>query len=135
MRIKQCKIRKALIIDDSIMDCMINEHILHQSNFAEIIDIKYSAATALAYLRDHIANPKNLPDLIFLDLMMPEKDGFDFIKSFGELDGIIHYYCSIIVLSSNLDYIDYQRSLASPFVSNYLKKPLNIEELVQITTR
>ncbi len=132
---KQYKVRKVLVIDDSIMDCMINEHILLQTNFTEKITIKYSASSAIKYLQKQVSHPKELPDLIFLDLMMPDQDGFDFIKRFAELDCIIHYYCSIIVLSSNLDYIDYQRSLASPFVSNYLKKPLNVEELIQTLSR
>ena len=132
MRNVEFKVRKVLVIDDSIIDCMINEHILMQARFAEKIVIKYTASSAIDYLRMHISNPKELPDIIFLDLIMPEVDGFDFIKRFAELDGIIHYYCSIIVLSSNLDYIDYQRSLTSPFVSNYLKKPLNMEELIQV---
>lgn len=132
---EQYKVRKVLIVDDSIMDCMINEHILHQSKFAEKITIKYSASSAIKYLQKHASNPKELPDLIFLDLIMPDQDGFDFIKRFAELDCIIHYYCSIIVLSSNTDFIDYQRSLASPFISNYLKKPLNVEELIQTISR
>ena len=132
---EQYKVRKVLVVDDSIMDCMINEHILIQSRFAEKIAIKYSASSAIKYLQKHASNPKELPDLIFLDLIMPDQDGFDFIKRFAELDCIIHYYCSIVVLSSNLDFIDYQRSLASPFVSNYLKKPLNIEELIQTISK
>ncbi len=129
------RFKNVLVIDDNIIECIIHEHILHQSGIAEKVTLKYSASTALAYLKQHSTNPKELPDLIFLDLVMPEMDGFDFIKHFEKLDGIIHYYSSIVVLSSNTDYIDYQRSLQSPYVSNYLKKPLNIEELVQLTTR
>ncbi len=129
------RFKNVLVIDDNIIECIIHEHILHQSHIAEKVTLKYSGASALAYLKLNAANPKNLPDLIFLDLVMPEMDGFDFIKHFEKLDGIVHYYCSIIVLSSNTDYIDYQRSLQSPFVTNYLKKPLNIEELVQLATR
>lgn len=129
------KVRNVLIVDDNIMDCMINEHILIQSKFAEKITIKYSARTAIEHLQKHIANPTELPDLIFLDLIMPDMDGFDFIKHFARMDGILHYYCSIIVLSSSSDYIDYQRSLGSPYVSSYLKKPMNIDELIQLVAR
>ena len=124
-----------MLVDDSILDCMINEHILTQIRFAEKITIKYSAASAIAYLKKHISSPRELPDMIFLDLVMPDIDGFDFIRHFSKMDGIIQYYSSIIVLSSNTDYIDYQRSLASPYVSNYLKKPLNVEELMQLVVK
>jgi len=128
-------VRNVLLIDDNIMDCMINEHILIQTGFAEKITLKYSAKAGLKYLQDHIADPKGLPDLIFLDLVMPEMDGFDFIREFAEMDGILHFYCSIAVLSSNTDYLDYQRSLSCPFVSHYLKKPLNVEELAHLIVK
>jgi response regulator RpfG family c-di-GMP phosphodiesterase len=135
MRNASYKVRKVLLIDDSIMDCMINEHILVQINFAENIVLKYTAKAGLEYLKLAVSNPIDLPDLIFLDLVMPDMDGFEFIKHFAKLDGLIHYYCPIVVLSANMDYIDYQRSMQSPYVSNYLLKPLNVAELIQVVPK
>jgi response regulator RpfG family c-di-GMP phosphodiesterase len=123
---------KILIIDDSIIDSMMNEYILTQSKFAKQVVAKYSSDDAIAYLVKHSASGDELPQLIFLDLKMPEKDGFHFLNEFSRLDLRIKRSMAVIVLSSSIDAIDYSRAVSNPYVINFLKKPLNVEELMHI---
>ena len=125
------RFKKILLIDDNIIDCTMNEYILSQCKFSNQIVVKYSADDGLKYLIERADLPNELPQVIFLDLSMPGKDGFDFLNQFWKLD-ILLGRISIIVLSASVDPIDYQRAISHPLVDNFLKKPLNIEELMQV---
>ena len=70
--------------------------------------------------------------MIFLDIVMPGIDGFGFLRLFNKCDDVIKSKCHIVMLTSSVDSIDYYRALSYPYVINYLKKPLNIEELFAI---
>ena len=71
----------------------------------------------------------NLPDLIILDMMIPQKSGFEVIKA---LQSTEHRDIPIIVITGRFDenavrdMVQYETN-----VKEYLTKPLKINELVQ----
>ena len=65
-----------------------------------------------------------MPQVIFLDLNMPVKDGFAFLDEFNTLAENIRQSCRIIVLSSSISPDDINRASANAYVIRYLNKPL-----------
>lgn len=126
------KYRTVLLVDDNPQDCKMSEYILKKCCFAENVIIKHAAAAALFHLEEISANSEELPEIILLDLLMPEMDGFLFLEHFSKLDKKIQDHCSIFVLSCSMDHIDYRRAISNPLVINYLTKPLNTEELMHL---
>jgi CheY-like chemotaxis protein len=124
--------RTILLVDDNDLDNHVNTKIIKRCNFADSIHSVNSAKSAIKFLNGLITNPEKLPDLIFLDIVMPEVDGFGFLRMFYKCDEVIKSKCRIVMLTSSVDSIDYYRALSYPYVINYLKKPLNIEELFAI---
>ncbi|OAQ40677.1 response regulator receiver protein [Pedobacter psychrophilus] len=118
------KYKKALLIDDNFIDNMINEKILKANNFAEEIVIKLSCETAISYLQQLEKNNEELPEVIFLDIRMPVKTGFDFLVEFQDLQSFNKEAIKIVMLSSSLDPTDHKKVIEFNNVTDFLGKPL-----------
>lgn len=119
---------KALIIDDSHIDRFIAERILKRSSFAEETILMESALDALAYLQSP-DNINRLPQIIFLDIRMPEMDGFEFLDKYNDLSETITKNCLIVMISSSADLNDRLRAQKDLHVHCFMEKPLDIEKL------
>jgi CheY-like chemotaxis protein len=114
-----------LLVDDNEIDNFINERIISSSKFAENIVVRNSADSALDYLRSVAEDLSKIPDVIFLDLNMPVKNGFGFLEDFAGLSESIRNKSKVIVLSSSISPEDINKASVNPFVHKYLNKPLN----------
>jgi CheY-like chemotaxis protein len=116
-----------LLIDDNYIDNFITRRILESSNFAEQIIIRESPAEAISLLREGII----MPDVIFLDIRMPQMSGFEFLKEYDTLpmdkDNI-----KIFMLSSSLDPTDLKESLGNKYITQFIHKPLTLKSLEEI---
>ncbi|MFM7824006.1 MAG: response regulator [Bacteroidota bacterium] len=114
-----------LLVDDNEIDNFINERIIVSSGFCANVVVKFSADAALDYLREVSADPAQVPDVIFLDLNMPVKDGFGFLADFASLNDNVKSKSKVIVLSSSISPDDINRASVNPHVYKYLNKPLS----------
>lgn len=130
---KQNKYKKVLLVDDSEIDNFINTKLIKKSGFAEEIIATKSAREGLEYLQNQAKKPEHLPDIIFLDILMPVMDGFDFIDEFIKLPETIKKKCKIILLSSSESFKDLNRANKNPQVHKFLNKPLTENHLAAIT--
>ncbi|MBK0383292.1 response regulator [Pedobacter sp. SD-b] len=121
---KSFKYKKALLIDDNFIDNMINEKILIANDFAEEIIIKLSCASAMSYLQTLEKENAALPEVIFLDIRMPIKTGFDFLVEFQDLQSFNKEEIKIVMLSSSLDPNDHKKVIEFNNVTDFLGKPL-----------
>ena len=76
-------VEKTVLIDDSDIDLFIQRRFLEVYNFSNELFLYKSAEEALGWLQN--INGESAPDIIFLDLNMPEIDGFSFLKNFRDL--------------------------------------------------
>jgi response regulator RpfG family c-di-GMP phosphodiesterase len=119
--------RMCLLIDDSHLDNIINSKIIKMDNFASEVTIIEAPDKALALLRDR----KILPDVIFLDIRMPQMSGFDFLNEYGQLD-IDKSHTQIFMLSSSVDPADINRANKNQFVTKFITKPLSQDKLLAL---
>ncbi|WP_158557194.1 response regulator [Mucilaginibacter conchicola] len=121
------------VIDDQPIDSMILRLLFKKFDPDLLIEAISNAYTALERLKA-IANsePFFLPDYIFLDLDMPEMDGWQFLKEYERL-GISQFKSiQIYVLSSSLYQNDIQKSLLNPLVQDFISKPLSLQHIKEI---
>lgn len=116
--------KHVLLIDDNEIDNYIAKHIITKSKIAQKINVHNSAIDALEFLETLKNNPEGFPDIIFLDIQMPEMNGFGFLEAFNKYPKTIHNQCKVIMLSSSGHPQDINRALQYPFVKKFLTKPL-----------
>ncbi|MDI9876440.1 LytR/AlgR family response regulator transcription factor [Flectobacillus rivi] len=112
---------KAILIDDESHN-LTNLQVLLNTYCPQV------EVCALAHSAEQgkIAVNTYSPDLIFLDIQMPEKDGFDFLRS-------LNFYDFEVIFVTAFDYYAIQ---AMRFAAvDYLLKPINIKELVEAVNR
>ena len=123
--------KTVLLIDDSYIDNLISRKILESNGYAENIIVIDSAKRAIQFLKDKISNKQALPEIIFLDIRMPEMNGFDFLNKLSQA-GISGKEIKIYMLSSSLDPSDLKRVEENQLVSRFIGKPLTNEILEEI---
>jgi len=124
--------KKVMLIDDNEIDLKINSKIISLAKLFEDIIICQSGEQGLDYLSKHIDQAEKLPDLILLDIQMPEMDGFEFLDHYKRLPKDFTSRCPVAMLSSTLDFGDIKRAEANAFVVKLLKKPLLPNELAAL---
>lgn len=82
-----------------------------------------SASESLLYLEDHKA------DLIFLDVLMREKDGLTLLK---KLRGMKPHQNTVVVMVTSKDYHQDRHIARGLGVREYLVKPLRSQEIREI---
>lgn len=122
-----------MLVDDNEIDNLINQKMIESTGFAERIYVHSGARSAIEFLQNIERLPENrLPDIIFLDIDMPLMDGFQFLEEFNKQADSIKNHCKIVMLTSSLNPGDVDKSKESPFVKEYINKPLTEEALRQL---
>lgn len=119
----------AMVVDDNEIDRYVAENVIARNRFASDVVSAESAMDALSYLEQHQSDPQALPQVIFLDINMPEMNGFDFLEKYELLTDDIKNNCVIVILSTSLDVDDKEMATRNKHVSMFLNKPLNQEKL------
>lgn len=122
---------KILLVDDDPMTHQINEKLIplaiNDTNL-EIISF-YKANKALAYNLQHIRSKPGEKLYIFLDLNMPNFNGWDFLDGLEEQN---KYTVSVFILTSSISKIDRQRAKGYNSVKEFLIKPLSVPLITEI---
>lgn len=117
-----------LLIDDNEIDQEINKKLLLKSGNVDEVETKSSVQDGLNYLTNTTASGR-YPDLILLDIYMPDMNGFQFLEHFQEYPDALVKHCPILMVSSSRDELDLNRAKAHPLISDVLKKPLDITQV------
>jgi len=125
--------KRVLVIDDAKIDRYMAEKIMKKYDFTDTVVMVESAMDGLELLEACLENPGSLPELIFLDINMPQMSGFDFLDEYARFPEDIKKKCIIIMLSSSIHPEDKYRAMESPYVYKFLSKPLNADKLQEVS--
>ncbi len=116
-----------LIIDDEEVNFFINSKILQMGNFADNIIYQSSGEYALEYLENLIKKKQELPTHIFVDINMPEMDGFEFIEEYSKLIVGVKSDAKVFILSSSINPKDKLKAKEMSIIQEFLEKPFTQE--------
>lgn len=107
-----------LVIDDSSTALLLMEYALNEEGYHT--HTATSVNEALQYLK------KNKPDLVLLDLSMPEISGYDFLKM-RETSNLVD---TPIIIVSAFDAQDTIRETINMGAIDFIPKPIHIDTLL-----
>jgi two-component system chemotaxis response regulator CheY len=123
---------KLLLIDDSKLDQLIMSKLLRRYNLFPDQEIYLDAESAIKSLENMQTSEKALPDIIFLDLVMPHFDGFKFLERFRQLASRISKKIDVFIVTSSINPHDRLETENFEFVKGFLVKPVRVDALVAI---
>ena len=126
------KIPNLWIIDDDPMSSFYIKRLAELGELANIISIYNTAQGAINYLLHHKKSPEHLPDIILLDIYMPEIDGWEFLKQLKKIEDQLAKKPAVYIISSSNHPRDLERAAALPIVRHYFQKPVTVEVLNQV---
>lgn len=117
--------KNIMIVDDNEIDRFIHRKLLEHYNFADNVIEVDNGWDALDKLRDMNKAGQSFVDLVLLDIMMPEMDGFDFLNHYQNFMHQLKHVPKIVMISSTENDNDLKKAKRSPYILKLLKKPLN----------
>lgn len=102
---------------------------LKQNEAAKDILVFSDGEEALGFMEQNFANAEALPDMIFLDINMPIMDGWQFLDEYIQLKPKLAKQIKIYMVSSSIDSADIDRAKAISEVTDYLIKPIDLDQL------
>lgn len=112
-------IKNIMLVDDDALTNKMHQMILARYQKDKDVMAYTEPRSALNDLR------KKLPDLIFLDINMPDIDGWKFLKILTDYDIKV----DVIILSSSIDPNEIIRAKSFPFVKDFIIKPLTYDKI------
>lgn len=112
------------LIDDDHVTNFVNTKIIKLVAPTLEVIAYTNARIALQELKQRAAAPDELPDFIFLDINMPDVDGWNFLDEFITLPQPVLDKTKVIMLTSSIDLDDIARSKTYKPVIDFLSKPL-----------
>jgi CheY-like chemotaxis protein len=116
--------KKILIIDDSKTSLLLFESLFENSGYEVVSEID----SKFAY--EKVIEIK--PDLIVLDIMMPDIDGFQLLKTIKSNPYLIKI--PVIVLSALHEIKTINKAIDHGAVA-YIKKPINVDEVIKVINK
>lgn len=118
-----------LLIEDDEITNFINEDILKGLKLSKSITSTKSVEEAITFLEDcYLHDDKSSSILVFLDLVMSSKDGFDFLEDLSAHPDIPEKEIDIIILTNSLDEINREKAKKYT-IMDYVAKPLSPEKI------
>jgi CheY-like chemotaxis protein len=125
-----------MLIDDDTIINLIDTRVIHLSNADTKVSSVTSGYEALNLLKNIvIAGNLNFPEMIFLDINMPEMDGWEFLEEMKKFPSVFLSMCKTFMLTSSIDIYDIQKAKANPLVNDFISKPLSVEMLQQLSSQ
>lgn len=118
---------KIMLVDDESVNNFISTKIDERFSLKCEVIAYTRVKDALEHLRKG-----DFPDLILLDINMPEMNGWDFLDHYSKLPLAQQQRCPVVMLTSSVNNQDIQKSRTYRAVTNFISKPLTVEALHQL---
>jgi two-component SAPR family response regulator len=122
-----------IIIDDDETNNILCRIIIKQAIGEADVETFAYAREGLNYIENHFAQTSSGDKtVLFLDINMPEMDGWEFLKQYDALAEDIKSQLRIFILSSSANENDKRKGKENKYMWNYIVKPLRKEVIHSI---
>lgn len=125
-----------MLIDDREIDLFINQKTIEKLPIDANFKTFTSANDAIDYLKtiNSFSNleSKFIPDIIFLDMNMPNMNGFQFLNAFSTLNNELLESTRIYMLSSSTNNNEINTAEEHSACNGFVTKPLTIQHVERL---
>jgi signal transduction histidine kinase/ActR/RegA family two-component response regulator len=121
--------KRTLLVDDVPINRIVAASMLEATGIE--IEEADDGTTAVTAFKE---NPQNYYDIIFMDIQMPEMNGYDATRAIRNLDRPDAKTIPIVALTANAFKDDIDKSMESG-MNAHLAKPMDMEKLIDVTYR
>lgn len=125
-------IHTTCIIDDDSAYVYLTQRIIMMKRLCQNLLIYENGRIAMNGLLGILENDEDFPDLILLDINMPEMDGWQFLQEFTKLKPRLPKPVTIYLVTSSVDVRDVERARKFSDVSSYIIKPIDYPTLAEL---
>lgn len=113
------------VVDDEPLVHFVTKKILRDLVPAENVLSFSNGGEILRYLESNLDNDTKLPDLILLDINMPEVSGIEFLNQYVAIKRKLQKQIKIYVISSSMNKEDIYRAKNDPNTMGFISKPIS----------
>lgn len=124
--------KNCCIIDDDEFFAFGAKKLMLDSKFTENVLCYTDGQIAIDGLIGMLIENIDLPEIIFLDLNMPNKNGWEFLEEFAALPSKQKAHVKIYIVSSFVSKELVEKSKAYKLITEYLVKPITANSLQDI---
>jgi CheY-like chemotaxis protein len=127
------QINTIFLIDDDTLTNFLNQTIIRRVGYNNEIQAFEKPAFALDALQQLTsANDAPFPEMILLDVNMPQMNGWDFLEEYEKLPLQAIAKTKVYIVSSSINNRDIEKSKTYKTVSGFISKPLDTEKMNEI---
>lgn len=120
------------IIDDDMIYQMIIRKIIEKTSEFDVVKFYDDGIYALNDFKDPNVI---LPELILLDINMPQMDGWQFLEGLIELRPNFENETLIYIVTSSIAHSDREKAASYKEISGFLSKPISVEKIKEIVNK
>lgn len=119
--------RRILLVEDSPADTRLVQEALEDAGITVTLDVRHTGREAIAALDAERDRPEVLPDLVLLDLNLPDIHGLEVLAHVKGDDALAHV--PVVVLTTSAAHRDVSRAYAL-HANSYVVKPVNFPAFI-----
>lgn len=113
-------------VDDDLVYHFVINRFFQELGIAHTLRLFKTSSQLLEAAK--IANKEDVPDLLLLDLRMPDLDGWQLITELSDVP-LFSNTVPIVIISSSIDPADVMRAKDIPMVRRYIPKPITLQNI------
>jgi CheY-like chemotaxis protein len=124
------RMKKVLLIDDDGINNFINERLFKKMDIVNHIEIRRNGKEAVDYLFELKDNNEECPELIVIDINMPEMNGYEFLEEFRNIELLNKSNARVVMLSTSTSQRDIEKLKGLNI--GLVRKPLSEEKIQEL---
>jgi len=125
---------RVILIDDDPTHHHLAKALMKHYSFFDEYKCYTDPKSALVDLVDAYYGTDSMPDMILLDLNMPDVTGWDFLEMFDNLRALVTKDIPVFIVTSSIDPNDEAKSQHYTAVKGFFSKPLSPAILKAVAT-
>jgi CheY-like chemotaxis protein len=119
-----------IMIDDNPMEHLIMQKMFDRYDLFKDAAYFYDGRPVIDLLKESVQKHKHVPNIILLDLNMPQFSGWQFLEAFEALYPSLNKNIPVYITSLSVSPADKLRARLYPFVKDFYQKPIKKDDMI-----